>query len=140
MFTHLRSITALALVLISAVTPATAAPGSRTVTVPYDGPNTVMLEAVTDGARLFTVQTDKASPSPGAAYVAVRIEDSSGQPVAAAVHQGQTDLGTVCGNGDEHLQLASAKPIHLHLQFGVSVECGGPTVPTQGTVELEFHK
>lgn len=97
-----------------------------------------MIEAVSSGARIFTVDSDEAMPAPGEDSVSVTIEDDSGQPIAADIHQGRSSLGGVCG-GDDHIALSNRKPLHLHLQFGLAVDCGSTSIPTTGTITFTFH-
>lgn len=128
----------IALLVTPLIAPAGAAPTNRTDTVAYDGPNVIMISVDSSRTQTFSVESDMVMPEAGENFVSIEIADDSGQPIGAEVHQGRAVVGTFCGSG-EHLALVNNKPIHLHLQFGVSVDCAAPTVPTSGSITFTFH-
>ena len=127
------------ILLVSAsLSPAIAAPSSRTVSVGYEQPNTIVISAVSDGPTISTVSSEDVATAAGDRRVSATITDDSGQPVAAQVHQGNAELGVICGTGSEELTLVNRKPIHLHLLFGPSPDCTGFSMPTTGTIDITF--
>jgi hypothetical protein len=119
--------------------PAIAASTTRTVSVGYETPNTIVLDLnPTAETRLSTVTSKDVMTEAGEGVVSVEIVDESGEAVAGRVHQGRADLGIVCGDGSEELKLVNRKPVHVHLTFGPSEGCAGVSVPTSGNITFTF--
>lgn len=138
---HTMKLLAVVVLLVSAsLQSAVAGQSSRTVSVDYDGPNGLVISAVNNYTYIYTIQSDKVPAEEGERSVSAEITDESGNPVAAAVHQGGAELGITCGAGAEKFTLVNRKPIHLHLQFGVSTDCTGVSTPSSGTIELTFSR
>ena len=114
--------------------PGLAASSERTETVAYEAPS----GAHVDTAWVEFSPTPEARPSAGERYVSIELEDESGRPVAAAVHQGNSDLGDVCGGTSAPIALVSRKPVHVHIYSGPG--CTDVSVPTQGTVTFTFTR
>jgi hypothetical protein len=120
--------------LLTAIAPATGAPAERTVTAPYDTP----------GAQLADVATveingvAEAAPVRGEKTVSVALQDDSGRPVAAVLHQGDEEIADFCGATTEPVRLVSRKPVHVHVYAGPG--CSDVSVATQGTATFTFAR
>ena len=122
---------------VVALAPATAAPAARTETVPYErGSGVRMVDTLTINLSLGPLP--EARPVAGERKVSIEITDDSGRPVAAEVHQGDAELGIVCGQTEAPLTLVSRKPVHLHIYVGPG--CADVSTPTQGTAEFTFTR
>ena len=137
----IKVLTATLILVLTSLVPAAAGPSSRKATASYGGqPSTIMMEIGDSGASIYTMHSDKVLTEAGEKFVSVEITDDSGEPVAGRVHQGGADLGVACGDGVEQLALVNRKPIHVHLQMGLSVECDSGSSPSGGTITLTFHR
>ncbi len=122
----------LALVVVA---PATAGPpAGRSLSYDYQGGDGFALEGgafyISDGDMFL------ARPRTGERFITVEVADQTGRPVLAAAHQGEIELGPrFCGTS-ERLELATRKPVHVHLYTGPG--CDGVSVPTEGTVTITF--
>lgn len=120
-----------------ALAPAAAAPRERTEMIPYErGSGIYFADVVT--ANFTLGDLPQAQPMRGEKAVSVAITDDSGRPVAALVHQGDAELGMICGQTDSPLQLVSRKPVHVHIYAGPG--CSDVSTPTQGAVEFTFTR
>ena len=120
--------------MILAAAPATGSPRERTETVPYETPGTHFMDAV----WVEVGPTSEAVPMPGERTVSVVLQDESGRPVAAALHQGDHDLGVFCGETGKPVRLVNRKPVHVHVYNGPG--CSDVSVATQGTATFTFFK
>lgn len=131
-----KSAVMVALALILSALPAAAKPEpAREVTVEYQGPNTLA-----DDEDMFISNIGPmARPKPGERFVDVVVEDVSGQPVMAELHQGDRDLtGRFCGETEEPVKLRGRGPLHVHLY--AEAGCDGQSAPTQGTITFSFQR
>lgn len=120
-----------------AVAPASGAPRSRTETVAYER---------TSGAHLADVvwvevaagDLPEATPLARERSVSITLEDDSGRAVAGVVHQGDHELGEICGATDAPIALVSREPVHVHLYAGPG--CADVSVPTAGTITFTFAR
>ena len=121
--------------IVAVAAPASGEPSERTETLEYSS---------TSGTQLmdyFTVQVGplpEIRPARGETAVSVVVEDASGRPVAAAVHQGDQDLGNICGATKGPVPLVSRKAVHVHVFSGAG--CSDVSLPTQGTITFTFVK
>lgn len=125
---------ALALVALSAL-PAAGARSARTEMVTYDSGSGIH---VMDYVWFEFSGAPEAQPLAGERTVSIEITDESGRPVAGVVHQGDAELGEVCGRTETPLRLVSRKWVHVHIYGGPG--CDGVSVPTTGTVTFTFAR
>lgn len=131
------SVLAVALVVVGLVAPASGAPRQRVESVAYENATGVWASEVVLVNVSFG-DMPQAAPMAKEKHVSVSITDDSGRPVIAAVHQGEAELGMICGQSDAPLALVSRKPVHLHIYSGPG--CGDVSTPTSGTVEFAFTR
>lgn len=134
-----RSITGLVLALVVAglVAPASGAPRQRVESVAYERASGIHLLDVA-WIEVDAGELPQAAPLTKEKLVSVSITDDSGRPVGAAVHQGDAELGTICGQTETPLMLVSRKPVHVHIFSGPG--CDDVSAPTTGTVEFTFTR
>lgn len=133
----MKALALAAVVTLVAVAPAAGGPRSRTETVAYE---------TTSGAHLMDyvwVEIAKGGPPQAQPLareksVSITLEDDSGRPIAGVVHQGDEELGEVCGATDAPLTLVTREPVHVHLYAGPG--CSDVSVPTTGTVTFTFTR
>lgn len=129
---------ALATVLtVVAVGPATGASRSRTETVAYERTSGAHLSDVV-WAEVAAGDLPEATPRAREKSVSITLEDDSGRPIAGVVHQGEQELGDICGATDAPIALVSREPVHVHLYAGPG--CADVSVPTAGTVTFTFTR
>lgn len=133
------------LVLAAALTaavvgPATGGPrGDRTEMVTYERPSGIHVMDIAWIEIAGGVDAlPESRPLAGEKKVSIAIMDESGRPVAGVVHQGDADLGDICGQTDSPLQLVSRKPVHVHIYSGPG--CADVSAPTSGTVRFTFTR
>jgi hypothetical protein len=131
-----KSAIAVALGLVLCALPAAAKPDpTREVTVEYQGPNTL----ADDDDMFISHIGPMAKPKPGERFVNVVVEDASGTPVAAELHQGDRDLtGRFCGKTSNPVKLRGRAPLHVHLY--AEAGCDGQSTPTHGTITFTFQR
>lgn len=124
-------------VTVVAVAPATGAPRSRTETAPYERASGAHLM---DAAWIEVAAGDLPAAQPLAREksVSITLEDESGRPIAAVVHQGDHELGELCGQTEAPLTLSGREPVHVHVYSGPG--CTDVSVPTSGTVTFTFTR
>lgn len=127
---------ALALVAL-AVAPAAGARSPRTEMVTYDSGSGIH---VMDYVWFEFAGTPEAQPLAGERTVAIEITDESGRAVAGVVHQGDAELGEICGRTEMPLRLVSRKWVHVHIYGGPAPDCDGVSAPTTGTVTFTFAR
>ena len=135
-----RTVKGLALatvVTVGAVAPATGAPRSRTETAAYERASGAHL---TDVAWLEIAAGDLPTAQPLAREksVSITLEDESGRPIAAVVHQGDNELGELCGQTEAPLTLSGRAAVHVHVYSGPG--CADVSLPTSGTVTFTFTR
>jgi hypothetical protein len=117
--------------------PAGGAPRERTQSVTYERASGIHLMDVA-WVEVAAGELPEARPLAREKKVSVSITDDSGRPVGAVVHQGEHELGRVCGQSDAPLQLASREPVHVHVYSGPG--CDDLSAPTTGTIEFTFTR
>jgi hypothetical protein len=70
--------------------------------------------------------------------VSITLEDESGRPIAGVVHQGDRELGELCGQTEAPLTLEGREAVHVHIYSGPG--CADVSVPTSGTVTFTFTR
>ncbi len=118
--------------LVLATAPAAGGPRERTEIVPYDSPAVHVLDVVwveVSGAA-------EAMPARGEKRVSVVLQDDSGRPVAAVLHQGNRTLAEFCGAMDEPVRLVTREAVHVHVYSGPG--CSDMSVATKGTARFTF--
>jgi hypothetical protein len=120
--------------LVLAIAPASGAPGERTVTVPYDNPSV----QVADTVWVEVAGIEEAMPGRGEKMVSVALQDDSGRPVAAVLHQGNAELARFCGAMEQPVRLVNRKAVHLHVYTGPG--CSDVSIATQGTATFTFTR
>lgn len=137
-----------AVMAITMVVPAGAAPSARTAKAKYQGPGEIEAgsaviifgpirvdgEQVAGGVRFETRANER--------FVMLEIVDESGQAVKGHVEQkmkrSERFLGHFCGATDRPLRIKPGKPLMV---YPGSAPCGGsPTGATQGVVTARFSK
>lgn len=132
-----KSMVLAAVVTAAVAAPAGSAPRERTENVAYERASGVHLM---DAAwvEVAAGELPQATPRAREKAVSVAITDDSGRPVAAVVHQGDADLGAICGQSGAPLQLVSRQPVHVHVYTGPG--CADASTPTTGTIEFTFTR
>ncbi|MFN2587652.1 MAG: hypothetical protein ABR613_06010 [Actinomycetota bacterium] len=120
--------------LVLLATPAPGAPRERTETVPYDTPGAHVL----DVAWVEVNGAPEAMPQRGEKTVSVALQDDSGRPVAAVLHQGDAELAEFCGEMAEPVRLVGRKAVHVHVYSGPG--CSDVSIATQGTAAFTFGR
>lgn len=123
--------------VVAVAAPAGGAARQRTETVAYERASGVHL---LDVAWIEVAAGDlpQARPLAREKTVSVTITDDSGRPVAGVVHQGDAELGSVCGQTERPLPLVSREPVHVHVYSGPG--CADVSTPTTGSVEFTFAR
>lgn len=106
----------------------------RVVRIPYEGPNTF-----NESLGVYHDRADQeARPRSGERFVAAQVNDLSGRPVLAAIHQGSRALAPdFCGEAPGPMRLHGRRSVHVHIYFDQG--CGGISLPIQGEVVLTFR-
>lgn len=117
--------------------PAAGGPRERVETATYERPAGIHLLDVA-WVEVAAGELPQATPMAREKTVSIVVEDDSGNPVAAAVHQGKSELGTICGASESPLTLVNRQPVHVHVYSGEG--CSGASIATQGTVTFTFGK
>jgi hypothetical protein len=133
---HGTKVVALALTIgTGVIAPASGAPRERTETVPYERSSGAHLM---DTLWIEVTGVPEARPAAGETAVSIVLEDDSGRPVAATVHQGKHELGEICGATDVPLALVSRRPVHVHVYSGPG--CLDVSAPTKGSITFTFTR
>lgn len=130
----------LALATIAAtvvVAPASSAPRARTETVPYERASGLHLMDVA-WIEIATGDLPEARPLAREKTVSITLEDESGRPIAGVVHQGEHELGEICGATEAPLALVNREAVHVHVYSGPG--CADVSMPTTGTVTFTFTR
>lgn len=122
---------------VVAIAPAAGAARSRTQTVPYERASGLHLMDVA-WVEIASGDLPQATPLAREKYVSITLEDDSGRPIAGAVHQGEHELGDVCGATDAPLALVNREPVHVHVYSGPG--CADVSMPTTGAVTFTFTR
>lgn len=135
-----RTMKGLALATVAtvvAVAPAAGASRSRTETVAYERTSGAHLE---DQVWVEVAAGDlpEARPLARERSVSITLEDDSGRPIAGVVHQGEEELGEICGATEAPIALVNREPVHVHLYSGPG--CADVSLPTAGTVTFTFSR
>jgi hypothetical protein len=132
----MKTITALfALALMASLTTTAGAGSPRTITLEYEGPNSIALPG---GGVYFDNVPEQIKPRLREKFISAEVADEAGQTVLAAVHQGEHELGgDFCGESQPQ-KLVDRKAVHVHIYMGEG--CDGVSLPTQGTVTLTFFR
>lgn len=117
-----------------AAAPASGGPRERTEAVPYDSPAAHAMDTV----WVEVNGSPEASPAAGERLVSVILEDQSGRPVAGILHQGDRELGELCGATTRPVRLVSREPVHVHVYSGPG--CSDISIATRGTATFTFIK
>ena len=124
-------------VTLVAIGPATGATRTRTETVAYERASGAHLDQKV-WVEIAAGDLPEAQPLAREKSVSITLEDESGRPIAGVVHQGDEQLGELCGSTDAPLALVSRKPVHVHVFSGEG--CTDVSVPTSGTVTFTFSR
>lgn len=122
---------------LAAVAPAAGGPRARTETAPYERASGVHLMDVA-WMEIAAGELPEAQPLARERSVSITIEDDSGRPVAGAVHQGEHELGDICGSTETPLALVNREPVHVHVYSGAG--CSDVSAPTTGSVTFTFTR
>lgn len=127
----------LATVMAVVVTAPAGAARSRTETVAYERASGVHV-ADTMWIEIAAGELPEARPLAREKTVSITLEDDSGRPIAGVVHQGEQELGTICGATETPLALVNRQAVHVHVYSGAG--CADVSVPTAGTVTFTFAR
>ena len=120
--------------LALAIAPATGAPSERSVTVPYDNPSV----QIADALSVEVTGIEEAMPARGERMVSVALQDDTGRPVAAVLHQGNEEIARFCGAMEQPVRLVSRKAVHVHVYTGPG--CSDVSIATQGSATFTFTR
>lgn len=105
--------------------------------VPYDRASGVHVMDLV-WFEILTGELPQARPLAREKTVSITLTDDSGRPVAGVVHQGDAELGSICGQTEAPLHLVSRKPVHVHIYSGPG--CADVSAPTTGNVRFTFER
>ena len=129
-----KSVALATTLLLLSIAPAAGGPRQRTENVPYDTP----AGNVMDTLWVEVSGAPEASPLAREKFVSVTLQDDSGRPVAAMLHQGDEELGAFCGSTEEPVRLANREPVHVHIFTGPG--CSDVSTATKGTATFTFTR